>query len=116
MFPYFTMGRPFPPKNSPSHGASGPHLIHDPSSGLATIDMGRKVGVVSLFSGELGPHLTQCRLERGLPRTKRHLDHFDRLDTTDIGRKLEMCPLFGEARFLSINVAVAWAEVYHRIK
>jgi len=35
---------------------------------LATIDMGRKVGAaVLLFVGELGPHLTQCSLGRGLP-------------------------------------------------
>ena len=37
---------------------------------LATIDMGRKLGGVPLFSrggAELGPHLTQCRLGRGLP-------------------------------------------------
>jgi len=32
----------------------------DPSSRLAAVKMGRKVG-------ELGPHLTQCRLGRGLP-------------------------------------------------
>jgi len=35
---------------------------------LATLDMGRKVGAaVPLSVGELGPHLTQCRLDRGLP-------------------------------------------------
>jgi len=36
---------------------------------LATIDMDRKVGgaVVPLSVGELGSHLTQCRLGRGLP-------------------------------------------------
>jgi len=38
---------------------------------LATIDMGRKLGGAALppFLGkeELGPHLTQCRLGRGLP-------------------------------------------------
>ena len=33
---------------------------------LATIDMGQKLGVVPLL-GELGPHLTQCGLGRGLP-------------------------------------------------
>jgi len=41
----------------------------DPSSRLATIDMGHKLGVLCpLFGeGELGPHLTQCRVDRGLP-------------------------------------------------
>jgi len=36
----------------------------DPSSHLATIDIGRKLGrLCPLFwGGELGPHLTQCRL------------------------------------------------------
>jgi len=38
----------------------------DPSSRLATIDMGRTLGAVPLF-GELGPHLTQSRLGRDLP-------------------------------------------------
>ena len=35
---------------------------------LVTIDMGRKVGAVVPLSvgGELGPHLTQCGLDRGL--------------------------------------------------
>jgi len=35
---------------------------------LATIDMGRKLGAVPLFGeGELGSHLAQCGLGRGLP-------------------------------------------------
>ena len=35
---------------------------------LATIDMGQKVGdAVPLSVGELGPHLTQYRMGRGLP-------------------------------------------------
>jgi len=35
---------------------------------LATIDMGRNVGsCCAPFRGELGPHLTQCRLGGGLP-------------------------------------------------
>jgi len=39
-----------------------------PSSRLATIDMGRKLGGgCALFLGELGRHLTQSRLGRGLP-------------------------------------------------
>jgi len=42
----------------------------DASSRLATIEMGRKFrrGLRLLFEeGERGPHLTQCRLGRGLP-------------------------------------------------
>ena len=34
---------------------------------LATIDMDRKLGAVPLLGGELGAHLTQCGLGRGLP-------------------------------------------------
>jgi len=40
----------------------------DPCSRLATIDMSQKLGALPLFGGGvLGPHLTQCRLDRGLP-------------------------------------------------
>jgi len=40
-----------------------------PPSGLATIHIGRKLGggCAPLGDGELGPHLTQCRVSRGLP-------------------------------------------------
>jgi len=62
-------------------GELAPHVAHvvwaeaylcikwhlDLSSRLVTIDMGRKLGVLApvLGRGELGSHLTQCRL--GLP-------------------------------------------------
>jgi len=59
---------------------------------FATIDMGRKEeGDVPLSwerGGELGPHLTQCDVRR----TKWHLDPSSRLTTTDMGRKLGLCP------------------------
>ena len=50
---------------------------------LATIKMDRKVGAdVPLFLGELGPHLIQCRLGRGVPPfTKWHLVLSNRLAT-----------------------------------
>jgi len=39
-----------------------------PSSRLATMDIGRKLGgCAHLGEGQLGPHLTQCRVGRGLP-------------------------------------------------
>ena len=62
-------------------GELGPHVTHvawadvylpikwhlDPSSRLATTDTGRKLGGgVPLFKGELGSHVTQCGLGRGL--------------------------------------------------
>jgi len=34
---------------------------------LATIDMGRKLEGCAPFEGELGAHVTQCGLRRGLP-------------------------------------------------
>jgi len=34
---------------------------------LATIDISRKLGAMPLLAGELGPHVTQCDLRRGLP-------------------------------------------------
>ena len=50
---------------------------------FATIDMGRKVeATVPLSVGELGPHITQCRLGRGLPPyAKWHLDPSNHLAT-----------------------------------
>ena len=57
---------------------------------LATIDMGRKLGRLSPFYlGELGPHLTQCRLSRAYFPTNWHLDPSSHLATIDMGRKLE---------------------------
>ena len=48
-------------------GRTGDSKWHfDPCSRLATIDMGQKLGGCALL-GELGPHLTQCVLGRGLP-------------------------------------------------
>ena len=45
------------------------HSTAEMGDRLATIDMGRKEGeLLSPFRAELGPHLTQCGLCRGLPR------------------------------------------------
>jgi len=55
---------------------------------LATIDIGRKLGVVPLSGEEAGPHLTQCiKAEAYLP-TKWHLHPSSRLITIDMGRGL----------------------------
>ena len=46
--------------------------------------------------GELGPHLTQCRLGEAYLRTKWHLGPFSRLAGIDMGQKLGMgCAPFG---------------------
>jgi len=57
----------------------------DPSSRLATIDMGRKLrGAPHFGEGELGSHLTLSRLGRGLPPYKWHLNPSSYLATTDM--------------------------------
>jgi len=72
------------PNNSPDYKSSA---VAEMGNRLATIDMGRndmgrKVGdAVPISVGELGPHLTQWRLGRGLPSTKWHLDPSNRLAT-----------------------------------
>jgi len=66
---------------------------------LATTDMGRKLrGSAPFVGGELGPHLTQCRLGWGLYLpTKWHLDPSSHLATRDMGLKLggKALPPFG---------------------
>ena len=48
------------------------------------------------FGVELGPYLTQFCPGRAYHRTKWHLDPSSRLATTNIRRKLGVCPLLGE--------------------
>jgi len=64
---------------------------------MATVDMGRKLGGHATFwgSGELGPHLTQCRLGRGQPCNKWHLDPSSPLTTIDICQKSGAMSLLG---------------------
>jgi len=58
----------------------------DPSSCLATTDVGRKLGGCAFFEGvELGPHLTHVAWAEAYHRTKSHLDPSSRLTTTDMG-------------------------------
>jgi len=52
---------------------------------MATTDIGRKLGVVPFRAGELGPHLTQCRLGWAYLRTKWYPDTYSRLATIDMG-------------------------------
>jgi len=39
----------------------------------------------------MGPHLTHCGRVEAYVHTKWHLDPSSRLDTTDMGRKLQFC-------------------------
>ena len=52
------------------------------------------MGLCSFGEGELGSHLTQCRL--GDLHVKWHLDPSNHLSTADMGRKLGLRPLLGE--------------------
>jgi len=62
-----------------------------PSSSLATVEMGQKLGeACAFFSGELGPYRTQSRLGRGLPPYKWHLSPPSRFTTTDIGGRVPL--------------------------
>jgi len=54
-------------RNTSSTTAHKSLAIAEMGDRLATIDIGRKLGAVPLFFGGTGPHLTQCRLGRGLP-------------------------------------------------
>jgi len=57
---------------------------------------GPKIRQLCPFTGELGPHLTQCGLGRGLPPYQMASWSSSRLATTDMGRKLGGCaPFFG---------------------
>jgi len=67
----------------------------DPSSRLATIDMGQKLGrglCPFFWGGELSSHRTVAWAEAYL-HTKWHLNPSSRLATTDIGRKFGAMPL-----------------------
>jgi len=95
----------------------------DPSSRLATTNMGRKLGgaVLPFWGGKLDPHPAQCGLGRSLALpllrrgswvpikhnvawaeayipTKWHLDPCSHFVTTDMGRKLGGCANFGERK------------------
>ena len=63
----------------------------------ATIDMGRKEGLLCPFrgAGKLGPHLTQSSWAEVYLRTKWHLDPSSHLARTNMGRKLGAVPLWG---------------------
>jgi len=68
-----------------------------PSSRLTTTDIGRKLGLCAMLIYDLGPHLTQFRVGRGLaPYQVAYLDPCSCLATIDLGRKLGAPPIFGE--------------------
>ena len=61
-------------------------------------------------SWELGPHLTQCGLGRGLYLPiKWHLDPSSRLATTDMGQKLGVVP-FGEGELCPHPTQCGWCR------
>ena len=77
--------------------------------------MGRKLGGVPPFLwGELGPYLTQCRLDRGLPQYQVPLNPSSHWTTTDMDRKLKNggCAFLGRAGYTSNNVTEAEAYLH----
>jgi len=56
----------------------------NPSSHLATTDMGRKLVLCPFGDGELAPYLTQCGHDRGYPHAKFHLEPSNRLATVHL--------------------------------
>jgi len=85
----------------------------DPSSRLATIHSPKSGGLLSpVLSGDLGPHLTQCRLAEAYLHTKWHPDSSSNFVTTDTGRKLGAVRFFGG----SWVPHVAWTEACLRTK
>jgi len=58
----------------------------DPSSRLATADMGRKLGCAPFWDAET--HLTQCAWAQAYLRTKWHVDPPSRLATIGMGAKV----------------------------
>ena len=74
--------------------------------------VGRKVGAaLSLSVGELGLHLTQCRLGEAYRRTKWHLDPSSRLDTT-LGRKSSRLSTMDMGRKVGGCCAHFWGVEY----
>jgi len=64
--------------------------------------------------GQLGPHLTQCRLGRGLPPyMKWRLDPSGRLATMDMGQKLGIVPLLRELDSPSNTMWPASKPIWH---
>jgi len=87
---------------------------------LARTDKGRKLGDYApsfLWGGELGLHLTQCGLGRGLPLYKvQHLDSSRRLARIYMGRKLGCVPLFRGGGRAGTPPNIAWDEAFLHMK
>ena len=64
--------------------------------------------------GELGPRLTQCGLGRGLLPYQVASSSIQPFVTTNMGKKLGLCPFQGN--WAPIQHNVAWAEAYLRTK
>jgi len=86
---------------------------------LATIDMGRKLGAVTLFGGTWISIQHNVAGAEACLRTKWHLNPSSRLTTTDMGRKSGAVPLFWGRlgpHLTQILHNVAGAEVYLHAK
>jgi len=92
---------------TPSNTTSpGPNWHLDPSSHLATIDMGQKLGwgCALFFWGSWVPIEHKVAWAKAYLHTKWHLSPSSHLATMDIGRKLGGCAPLGEGRWDPSNI------------
>jgi len=82
---------------------------------LATIDMGQKLGGCTLLVGELGPHVTQCGLGKGLPSYQAaslSIQPFGHNRHRHGPKNWGAVPRLGRGSWVPIYHNVAWAEAY----
>ena len=88
----------------------------DPSSRLATIDMGKNcVGAVPFFLGGAGSPSNTVACTQAYLHTKWHLSPSSRLATMDMGRKLGALQLLGEGSWVPIQHSMARAVAYQQV-
>ena len=85
---------------------------------MATIDMGRKEGLLCPFRGELGPRLIQCGLGRGLLPYQVASSSIQPFGYNRHGPKIGRgeYALFPGGSWIAIEHKVAWAEAYLHIE
>ena len=96
------------------HRTKSWHL--DPSSRLATINMGRKLGAVPFLGGGAGPHQAQCSLGRGLPPYQVASSSMQPFGHNRYGPKIGGCAPLGEGDLGPHLAQSGQAEAYLRAK
>ena len=97
----------------------GPRPTSVPSGVFMHPNMGQKLGGgggALCSGGSWVPVEHKVAWAEANLHTKCHLDPSRRLTTIKIGRKLGVCPLFGEGSWVPIEYIVAWAKAYLHTK